>query len=71
MTGIAPQLRSALAGISGILVTPFDASDQVAPERLKPIIARCAQAGVDALTVNGRPPPRPPAWSASLATEQA
>ena len=53
MTGITPQLRSALAGISGILVTPFDASDQVVPERLKPIIARCAQAGVDALTVNG------------------
>jgi 4-hydroxy-tetrahydrodipicolinate synthase len=35
------------------LVTPFDGSDQVAPERLKPIIARCAAAGVDALTVNG------------------
>ena len=24
MTGVAPQLRSALAGISGVLVTPFD-----------------------------------------------
>src|SRR5215211_8471257 len=53
MTSITPELRSALAGISGILVTPFDASDQVAPERLKPIIARCAEAGVDALTING------------------
>ena len=38
MTSTTPQLRSALAGISGILVTPFDASDRVAPERLKPII---------------------------------
>ena len=40
-------------GISGILVTPMDAEDQVQPQRLKPIIARCAEAGVDALTVNG------------------
>ena len=53
MTSISRQLRTALAGISGILVTPFDSSDQIAPARLKPIIARCAQAGVDALTVNG------------------
>jgi 4-hydroxy-tetrahydrodipicolinate synthase len=53
VTSITPELRAALAGISGILVTPFDASDQVAPGRLKPIIARCAEAGVDALTVNG------------------
>ena len=27
MTSITPELRAALAGISGILVTPFDASD--------------------------------------------
>lgn len=53
MTSISRQLRTALAGISGILVTPFDSSDQIAPARLEPIIARCAQAGVDALTVNG------------------
>ena len=53
MTSISPQFRTALAGISGILVTPFDASDRVAPERLRPILARCAEAGVDALTVNG------------------
>lgn len=46
-------LRNALTGISGILVTPFDSADQVAPPRLAPIIARCAAAGVDALTVNG------------------
>jgi len=46
-------LRNALSGISGILVTPFDSSDQIAPQRLAPIIARCAAAGVDALTING------------------
>lgn len=47
------RLRAALTGISGILVTPFDAEGQVAPGRLGPIVARCAEAGVDALTVNG------------------
>ncbi len=45
--------RSALTGISGILVTPMDAEDRIRPERLAPIIAPCATAGVDALTVNG------------------
>ncbi len=53
MSPISPRLRTALAGISGILVTPFNSSDHPAPARLAPIIARCAQAGVDALTVNG------------------
>lgn len=48
-----PRLRDALAGISGILVTPFDGDDQPRPERLAPIIDRCAAAGVDALTING------------------
>jgi 4-hydroxy-tetrahydrodipicolinate synthase len=42
-----------LAGISGILVTPFDGNDHPAPARLVPIIARCAAAGVQALTMNG------------------
>ncbi|MBR0681966.1 dihydrodipicolinate synthase family protein [Roseomonas eburnea] len=46
-------LIEALSGISGILVTPFDAHDQILPARLGPIIARCVGAGVDALTVNG------------------
>jgi len=46
-------LDDALTGISGILVTPFDADDAIQPARLAPIIARCAAAGVDALTVNG------------------
>ena len=46
-------IEQALTGISGILVTPFDADDAIAPARLAPIVARCAAAGVDALTVNG------------------
>jgi 4-hydroxy-tetrahydrodipicolinate synthase len=47
------SLGQALTGISGILVTPFDSHDAIAPARLEPIVARCAAAGVDALTVNG------------------
>ncbi len=47
------RLAAALAGISGILVTPFDAADDPAPSRLEPVIARAAAAGVAALTVNG------------------
>jgi len=46
-------LAEALSGISGILVTPFDAHDRIVPARLGPIIARCAEAGVEVLTVNG------------------
>ncbi|MBR0671345.1 dihydrodipicolinate synthase family protein [Neoroseomonas soli] len=46
-------LAEALSGISGILVTPFDAHDGIAPARLAPIVERCVAAGVDALTVNG------------------
>lgn len=53
MTMSTDRVREALTGISGILVTPFDADDQVAPARLAPIVARCAAAGVDGLTVNG------------------
>ena len=50
---IAPRLRKALAGISGILVTPFDAQDRLAPARLKPIVERAVRAGVHALVANG------------------
>jgi len=50
---IDPKLRKALTGISGILVTPFDNSDQVAPKRLKPIIDRAVNAGVHILVANG------------------
>jgi 4-hydroxy-tetrahydrodipicolinate synthase len=53
MTRIDPKLRIALTGISGILVTPFDAADKVAPGRLKPIIDRAIGAGVHILVANG------------------
>lgn len=50
---IDPRLRQALAGISGILVTPFDADDTVAPARLAPIVDRAVRAGVHLLVANG------------------
>jgi 4-hydroxy-tetrahydrodipicolinate synthase len=46
-------MQAALTGISGILVTPFDEHDKVAPQRLKPIIDRAIGAGVHILTANG------------------
>ena len=53
MTKVDPKLRAALTGISGILVTPFDDEDRVAPRRLKPIIDRAVGAGVHILVANG------------------
>jgi 4-hydroxy-tetrahydrodipicolinate synthase len=53
MTAIDPKLRKALTGISGILVTPFDTQDKVAPARLEPIIGRAITAGVHVLVANG------------------
>src|SRR6516165_898981 len=50
---IDPKLRKALTGISGILVTPFDAQDRVAPRQLEPIIDRAIRAGVHILVTNG------------------
>jgi 4-hydroxy-tetrahydrodipicolinate synthase len=50
---IDPKLRTALTGISGILVTPFDDQDRVAPARLQPIIDRAIGAGVHILVANG------------------
>lgn len=47
------ELRAALTGISGILVTPFDADDRIAPARQKPIIDRAVAAGVHILVANG------------------
>lgn len=46
-------VRQALDGISGILVTPFDAADAVAPARLRPIVDRAVAAGVHVLVANG------------------
>lgn len=53
MTAIDPKLRTALTGISGILVTPFDEQDRVDPTRLQPIIDRAIGAGVHILVANG------------------
>jgi 4-hydroxy-tetrahydrodipicolinate synthase len=47
------RLRAALDGISGILVTPFDATDAPAPSALRPIVDRAVQAGVHVLVANG------------------
>ena len=45
-----PALRAALDGISGILVTPFDANDAVCVGPLKPVVDRAVQAGVHVFT---------------------
>ncbi len=47
------DLLTALTGISGILVTPFDDEGDIAPERQKPIADRAIAAGVHILTANG------------------
>lgn len=46
-------LRNALNGISGILVTPFDANDTVLPAPLAPVVDRAVEAGVHVLVANG------------------
>ena len=53
MNPIDPELRQALTGISGILVTPFDDQDEVAPHRLAGIIDHAVGAGVHILVTNG------------------
>ncbi|MGJ8534981.1 MAG: dihydrodipicolinate synthase family protein [Alphaproteobacteria bacterium] len=50
---MAHDLDKALTGISGILVTPYDADGNVAPQRLKPIIDRALNAGMHIPVVNG------------------
>lgn len=47
------DLTSALRGVSGILVTPFDDAGEIAPERQKAIVDRAVTAGVQVLTANG------------------
>ncbi|WP_432239678.1 dihydrodipicolinate synthase family protein [Herbaspirillum robiniae] len=47
------QLRAALNGISGILVTPFDSNGKIAPSRLKPIVDKAVSSGVHVLVANG------------------
>jgi 4-hydroxy-tetrahydrodipicolinate synthase len=53
MTPIDAKLRAALTGISGILVTPFDGDDRIAPDRLKPVVDRAIGAGIHVLVANG------------------
>jgi 4-hydroxy-tetrahydrodipicolinate synthase len=53
MAKIEKKLRNALGGISGILVTPFDKDDKLAPAKLKPVVDRALAAGVHALVANG------------------
>ena len=48
-----PSFTAALTGISGILLTPFDSDDHLAPQRLRPVIDRAIAAGVHILTANG------------------
>lgn len=47
------DLTKALTGISGILVTPYDAAGEIAPDKLAPIIDRAIGAGVHIPVVNG------------------
>ncbi len=47
------DLKQALTGISGILVTPFDRDDELAPELQAPIVNRAIGAGVQILVANG------------------
>jgi len=47
------DLDTALTGISGILVTPYDAAGEVAPDRLAPIIDTALAAGLHMPVVNG------------------
>ncbi|KMK65211.1 dihydrodipicolinate synthase family protein [Puniceibacterium sp. IMCC21224] len=50
---MALDLDTALTGISGILVTPYDDAGEVAPQKLTPIIDRALNAGVHMPVVNG------------------
>ena len=47
------DLAVALAGVSGILATPYDADGEIAPGRLHPVVDRALAAGVSVLTANG------------------
>lgn len=50
---MALTLDAALAGISGILVTPYDAAGEIAPERLVPVLDRALAAGLHMPVING------------------
>lgn len=50
---MAHDLSLALTGVSGILVTPFDAAGNIAPDLQGPVVERAISAGVQVLTANG------------------
>lgn len=50
---MAHDFDTALTGISGILVTPYDETGDIAPERLSPIIDRALAAGLHMPVING------------------
>ncbi|QDY71500.1 dihydrodipicolinate synthase family protein [Qingshengfaniella alkalisoli] len=47
------EMRQKLTGISGILVTPYDEADEIAPDALAPIIEHVVDTGVHIPVVNG------------------
>lgn len=47
------DLKTALTGISGILVTPYDREGEIDPQRQKPIVDKAVAAGVHILVANG------------------
>lgn len=47
------HLATALTGISGILVTPFNTEGEIAPDLQKPVVDRAIAAGVHILVANG------------------
>ena len=53
MSFSAKDFVAALPGIAGILVTPFDGDDNLAPQLLRPVVDRAVKAGVHILTANG------------------
>ncbi len=50
---MALDLDTALTGISGILVTPYDSDGDIAPAKLAPIVDRALAAGLHMPVVNG------------------
>lgn len=50
---MAFDLKTALTGISGILITPYNEEGEISPQRLQPIIDRMIGAGVHIPVVNG------------------
>lgn len=53
MTKMNVDMADSLSGISGILVTPYGADGEIAPDLLHPVVDRAVDAGVHVLTANG------------------